>query len=156
MKSTTLTNGNGLRTSTSLFKPALVYPVTANMRLWSEEQFGPIVPVAVYNDIAEVIEYFRTTNYGQQAAVFTKDDSKAITPIIDILSTTVGRININTQCSRGPDVLPFTGRRSSSLGALSIQEGLTMFSIATVIAGKDNQSNRAIMNQLNTQSNFMK
>ena len=27
--------------------PAVVYPVTPAMRLWHEEQFGPLVPVAV-------------------------------------------------------------------------------------------------------------
>lgn len=142
-------------TSASLFKPAVVYPVTSDMRLWQEEQFGPIVPVAVYSDVSQVIEYFRTSHYGQQAAIFTKDADSAA-PLVDILSTTVGRININTQCSRGPDVLPFSGRRSSSLGTLSINEGLTMFSIATVIAGKDNEANRSVLDKLKNNSKFLK
>ena len=31
--------------------PAIVAPVTKDMRLWHEEQFGPVVPVAVFDDI---------------------------------------------------------------------------------------------------------
>ena len=34
--------------------PAVVYPVDESMLLWTEEQFGPVIPVAVYDDIEEV------------------------------------------------------------------------------------------------------
>lgn len=30
----------------SLFAPAVLYPVTAEMQLWTAEQFGPVVPIA--------------------------------------------------------------------------------------------------------------
>ena len=35
-------------------------------------------------------------------------------PLVDSLSSIVGRININVQCGRSPDVVPFSGRRSSA------------------------------------------
>lgn len=38
-----------------LMRPAIVYPVTKDMRLWHEEQFGPVIPVAIYSDEAEVV-----------------------------------------------------------------------------------------------------
>ena len=138
----------------SLMVPALIYPVTTDMRLWSEEQFGPIVPVAIYSDLNKIIDYLRQTSYGQQIAIFTKN-TKALTPLIDILSTTVGRININTQCSRGPDSLPFSGRRSSALGTLSVTKSLELFSIETVIASKENQDNYEILKQLSSESKFL-
>ena len=40
--------------------------------------------------------------------------------LIDSLVNQVSRININTQCRRGPDAFPFTGRRDSAEGTLSI------------------------------------
>jgi len=44
-------NPGGGESLESFFRPAVVAPVTAGMRLWSEEQFGPVVPVAVFDDI---------------------------------------------------------------------------------------------------------
>lgn len=146
--------GGGDVVSGSLMVPAIVYPVSSNMRLWNEEQFGPVVLIAIYSDINKVIDYFKTTSYGQQTAIFTKN-VKAAAPLIDVLSTTVGRINLNTQCGRGPDTLPFTGRRSSALGTLSITGGLNTFSVETVVAGKDNEVNRKILDQLNVETKFL-
>jgi glyceraldehyde-3-phosphate dehydrogenase (NADP+) len=99
----------------SLMRPAIVYPVTSNMRLWKEEQFGPIIPVAIYEEDKDLYEYYKETSFGQQAAIFTSNASKCA-PILDVLALAVGRININSQCSRSPDTLPFSGRRSSALG----------------------------------------
>ena len=83
----------------ALIRPAIIYPVNEQMRVWQEEQFGPVIPVAVYDDIEEVYAYLATSPYGQQAAVFS-GSSAASAPVLDVLSTVVGRININTQCSR--------------------------------------------------------
>jgi len=49
-------NANGGEIHGSLFRPAVVYPVTSSMRLWHEEQFGPVVPVAVYQHVDEIKE----------------------------------------------------------------------------------------------------
>jgi len=55
-KGATVTNANGGEIHGSLFRPAVVYPVTSSMRLWHEEQFGPVVPVAVYEHVDEIKE----------------------------------------------------------------------------------------------------
>ena len=68
-----------------------------------------------------------------QAAIFT-NSSEAAAPLIDVLSTIVGRININVQCGRSPDVVPFSGRRRSAMGTMSICEALRAFSVETVVA----------------------
>ena len=86
----------------SLMTPAVLYPVTADMRVYTEEQFGPVVPITVYDKESELTEYFRSTSYGQQAAVFTSS-SQTVATLVDLLSTSVGRVNINTQCGRSPD-----------------------------------------------------
>jgi len=124
--------GGGLLVN-SLMKPAILYPVTEEMRAWHEEQFGPVIPVGVFSDVSEIHDYLYKMPYGQQAAVFTKSPSEA-GKLLDILSATVGRINFNTQCSRSPDVFPFSARRSSGMGTLSITDALETFSTKTVIA----------------------
>ena len=122
----------------SLMRPAIVYPVTRNMRLWREEQFGPVIPVAIFNNINEIYDYYKETTFGQQAAIFTTNAEKA-SPLLDILSTAVGRININTQCGRSPDSLPFSGRRSSALGTMSVTEAYFAFSVEVVVAAKSDR-----------------
>jgi glyceraldehyde-3-phosphate dehydrogenase (NADP+) len=138
-----------------LMRPAIVYPVTSSMRLWTEEQFGPVIPVAVYENISEILQYLHDTHYGQQAAVFTSDSSEESAHLIDVLSTAVGRININTQCGRSPDSLPFSGRRSSAMGTMSVTESLKVFSTEVVVAGKQSKKNEEILKGYEATSKFL-
>lgn len=138
----------------ALMRPAIVYPVTSEMRLWHEEQFGPVIPVAVYENIEEVYDYLAKMPYGQQAAVFTSD-AKTSAPLIDVLSTVVGRININTQCGRSPDSFPFSARRSSALGTMSVTEALRVFSTETVVAAKSDAINDHILHAYEQESKFL-
>jgi glyceraldehyde-3-phosphate dehydrogenase (NADP+) len=125
----------------TLLTPPVVFPVTKDMRLFQEEQFGPVVPVATYSDISEVYDAIRDSWNGQQASVFTKDGESAA-PLVDLLATTVCRININCQCGRSPDVFPFAGRRSSAMGTMSITGAIREFSVETalVYAAKSDES----------------
>ena len=145
----------GGQTSGNLMKPAIVFPVTEDMRLWHEEQFGPVIPIATYKSVDEIIRYLHKMPYGQQASIFTKDGSD-VAGLVDILSTTVGRININTQCGRSPDTLPFSGRRSSALGTMSVSEALNQFSIETVVAAKTSEVNQKVLSDLAQESVFLK
>ncbi len=140
--------------SGSLMTPAVVYPVTKEMRLWDEEQFGPVIPIAVYSDIREVYDYIANTRYGQQASIFTSN-SEASAELVDVLSTVVGRININTQCARSPDVFPFSGRRSSALGTMSLTEAIRTFSVETMVAAKKTNLNSDIMLGYERTSKFL-
>jgi glyceraldehyde-3-phosphate dehydrogenase (NADP+) len=110
--------------------------------------------VAVYKAIEEVKQYIHDMPFGQQAAIFSSS-TDTTAPLIDVLSTAVGRININTQCSRSPDVLPFSGRRSSANGTLSITEALKSFSIETVVAAKSNEVNEALIRNSEATSKFL-
>ena len=138
----------------NLMVPAVLYPVTSDMKVWHEEQFGPVVPVAEYADIEEVYDYIAKMPYGQQAAIFTTSPDDAA-PIVDVLSTVVGRVNINTQCGRSPDSLPFSGRRSSAMGTMSITEALNVFSVETVVAAKKSDINENILLGVEKTSRFL-
>jgi glyceraldehyde-3-phosphate dehydrogenase (NADP+) len=139
----------------NLMIPAVIFPVNRDMRLWDEEQFGPIIPVATYKELSEIYEYYRTTSYGQQASIFT-NNLNSVAGLLDFLSTAVGRININTQCGRSPDSIPFSGRRSSALGTMSIINALMEFSIEVVVATKANDNNILLFNNIDIESNFLK
>ena len=105
------------------------------MRLWTEEQFGPVVPVVAFDHIDEVLAYIRESNYGQQASIFSSNPGR-IGQLVDDLSTQVCRININSQCQRGPDSFPFTGRKDSAEGTVSNSDTFKAFSIRTTSENK--------------------
>ncbi len=128
----------------TLYKPAVVYPVKPGMRLYTEEQFGPVVPIAVYRDDAEIDAFMRDSAYGQQVALFGRDP-KRMAGLIDALVNQVSRINLNTQCRRGPDTFPFTGRKDSAEGTLSVFDALRAFSIRTVVATSSTEPNKELV-----------
>lgn len=140
-------NEGGGETVASLFRPAVVYPVKEGMMLYRDEQFGPVIPVVPFDDVAEFIDYLITDNHGMQASVFGTDTDR-IAELIDPLVNLVCRVNINAQCQRGPDTFPFTGRKDSAEGTLSVDDALRAFSIRTVVATKDTEVNKAILNDI--------
>ncbi|HRW12104.1 MAG TPA: aldehyde dehydrogenase family protein [Syntrophomonas sp.] len=134
-----IVNPGGGEHAGNLFYPAVLYPVTSNMDLFHVEQFGPIIPVSCFAALDEIAAYMAQCPYGQQASIFTRSPALAA-PLIDILVTQVSRINLNAQCRRGPDDLPFTGRKDSAEGTLSVEDALRSFSIrALVVANQSGQ-----------------
>jgi len=127
--------------------PAVLYPVTKDMRVYQEEQFGPIIPIVPFSDIEEPLDDMAESNYGQQVSLFGKD-VYALSPLIDTLVNLVCRVNLNSSCQRGPDVYPFTGRKDSAQATLSVHDALRSFSIRTFVAFKDNELNTDIIQHL--------
>ena len=140
-------NEGGGGRSGSFFYPALLYPVTPAMRLYHEEQFGPVVPVVVYDDIRETIEYVVNSNYGQQASIFGRNDDH-LAQLVDALVNQVCRININSKCQRSPDSFPFNGRKNSAEGTQSVADALRIFSIRIVVAARETDANREIITSI--------
>lgn len=151
-----IVNVGGGRIEHTFFSPAILYPVTNTMRVYSEEQFGPVIPVVPYEEIDEAIQYLINSNYGQQVSIFGTD-SKRIANLIDVFFNQVGRININAQCQRGPDTFPFNGRKDSAEGTLSVADALRVFSIRTVVATRADEVNKKIVTNIikNRESTFL-
>lgn len=140
----------GGRVHHTFMRPAVVYPVGPGMRLYSEEQFGPVVPIVPFSDIEEPMNYITQSNYGQQVSLFGSDP-QVIAKLIDPLVNQVCRVNINSQCQRGPDTFPFTGRKDSAEGTLSVSDALRVFSIRSLVAAKNTDENRRIIKSITTE-----
>lgn len=130
-------NPHGGEFDLTYFKPALLYPVNEKMRIFKEEQFGPVVPVIPFEDIEYVVRYIVESDFGQQASIFSTNEER-IAAICEQIENQVARININTQCQRGPDTMPFTGRKDSAEGVLSVSEAIKEFTVPLVLARKEN------------------
>jgi glyceraldehyde-3-phosphate dehydrogenase (NADP+) len=132
--------------------PAVLYPVTEQMRVYEEEQFGPVIPVVPFTEIEQPLNDMAKSNYGQQVSLFGKD-IRTLAPLIDTLANLVCRVNLNSSCQRGPDVYPFTGRKDSAQSTLSVYDALRSFSIRTFVAFKDNPLNTEIVEKLLQEKN---
>jgi aldehyde dehydrogenase (NAD+) len=142
-------NPGGGETDGTLFRPAVVYPVADGMKLYREEQFGPIVAVASFDDINTALDYVVTSEHGQQVSIFSSNPV-IVGKLVDPLVNQVCRVNINSQCQRGPDVFPFTGRKDSAEGTLSVGDALRSFSIRSMIAAKQTEPNKKLLNDIVT------
>jgi glyceraldehyde-3-phosphate dehydrogenase (NADP+) len=140
-------NPGGGAAAGTLFYPAVVYPVTPAMRLYREEQFGPLVPIMSFEDLDVALDYVATSEHGQQVSLFAQDPN-LIGRMADSLVNQVCRVNINCQCQRGPDVFPFTGRKDSAEGTLSVTDALRSFSIRSMVAARYTQPAREILNAI--------
>ena len=139
-----IVNAGGGQVEATYFAPALLYPLSPEMRIFHEEQFGPVVPVVPFDDVEEPLAHIIGSNYGLQASVFGRDP-EVIGSLLDVLANQIGRININAQCQRGPDTFPYTGRKDSAEGTLSVTDALRVFSIRTLAATKDEGANRDLL-----------
>jgi glyceraldehyde-3-phosphate dehydrogenase (NADP+) len=149
-------NEKGGETLHSFFYPALLFPVNDKMKVYAEEQFGPVVPIVPFHQDDEAIQYVVNSNFGQQVSIFGSD-SKRVARFMDAFVNQVGRINLNTQSQRGPDSFPFNGRKDSAEGTLSIADALRVFSIRTIVATKSTEDNIQIMGNIirNRESAFL-
>jgi glyceraldehyde-3-phosphate dehydrogenase (NADP+) len=156
LKGAKIINKKGGQTTENYIYPAVLYPVTKDMRVYQEEQFGPVIPIISFSDIAEPLDDMADSNYGQQVSLFG-NNAKTLAPLIDALVNLVCRVNLNSSCQRGPDVYPFTGRKDSAVATLSVHDALRSFSIRTFLASKDNADNNAILKALlnEKKSNFV-
>ena len=146
-KGAKIMNAKGGKHSDNYIWPAVLYPVTKDMKVYEEEQFGPVIPILSFEDIQEPLDDMAESNYGQQVSLFGSD-VYTLAPLIDNLANLVCRVNLNSSCQRGPDVYPFTGRKDSAVATLSVHDALRSFSIRTFVASKDTELNNEILEKL--------
>ena len=93
-------------------KPTIFADVKDDMKIASEEIFGPVMQVIKFKDVDEVIERANTTDYGLAAAVWTRDIKKA--------HAIAERVRAGTVWINCYDVFdaaaPFGGFKSSGIG----------------------------------------
>lgn len=58
------------------FEPTLITSISFDMRVWKEEVFGPVLPVATFKTEDEAVRLANSTIYGLGAFVFTTDKDR--------------------------------------------------------------------------------
>ena len=107
-----------------LMPAQVVDRVTPEMRIATEESFGPVVAIFRAADEDDMIRIANDTEYGLSAAVFSRDVARAL--------TVVGRIKSGICHINGPTVhdeaqMPFGGTKASGYGRFGGKAGIAEF-----------------------------
>lgn len=96
----------------AFYEPTLITGVKRDMKVWTEETFGPVLPIISFETEAEAIELANDTTYGLGAYIFTQDKSLMERVAAKIQSGMVGQNNLSyiKPCD------PFGGYKQSGMG----------------------------------------
>jgi acyl-CoA reductase-like NAD-dependent aldehyde dehydrogenase len=125
-----LVGGETIDSPGYFMRPTLVRDIADGSALVDEEQFAPILPVIVYDDVDEVIAKANASEYGLGGSIWSKDEKAAFALASRIDS---GTIWINHHTHFGPTI-PFGGAKQSGLGTEFGREGLLEFAQKSVVS----------------------
>jgi succinate-semialdehyde dehydrogenase/glutarate-semialdehyde dehydrogenase len=110
-----ITEGNGY-----FYPPTVMVDVSPKARMLTEEIFGPVAPISVFETEDEAVAMANNTEYGLAAYVYTKDLNRGLR-IGEMLET--GMLGLNTGVISNP-AAPFGGVKQSGLGREGGLEGI--------------------------------
>jgi len=94
----------------SVLEPTVLTDVTADMKVSSQEVFGPVVSVQRYADLDDAFRQANDTRYGLQAAIYTADISVALRAARTL---DFGGVLVNEVPTYRTDQMPYGGIRDS-------------------------------------------
>src|SRR5205823_4506318 len=112
------------------YEPTVVADVDPSMPVYEEEIFGPVLPVASFEDVDEAIAVANGTRYGLAAYVWTNDVRTAIRASERL---EFGMIGVNEWSPQAVEA-PFVGWKESGLGREAGAEGLDEYMETKLIA----------------------
>ena len=97
----------------TFYAPTVLDRVPEDARVVREEPFGPVAPVVRFSEPEEAVRLANATDYGLQAAVYTRDLARGFSLAKRIRA---GGVHLNDPTTLRWDALPFGGVRASGLG----------------------------------------
>lgn len=101
----------------NFIEPTVLVNVPTTSKIFCEETFGPVVPVAAFDTIDEAVSMANDSPYGLQAAIFTRDINLALDTAHRL---EVGGVIINWGSAVRMETLPFGGLKLSGHGRESL------------------------------------
>jgi acyl-CoA reductase-like NAD-dependent aldehyde dehydrogenase len=118
-----LTGGKRLERKGYFYKPTVLSDIKSNMKVLTEEVFGPVAPIIVVNNEEEAIRVANNSEYGLGASVWTSNEEKGLEMAKKIEA---GDVFINSVVKSDPR-MPFGGIKKSGIGRELSKYGLREF-----------------------------
>ncbi|MEJ2483251.1 MAG: succinic semialdehyde dehydrogenase [Gemmatimonadota bacterium] len=115
------------------FEPTVLTGVTPEMRLHSEETFGPVATVRPFETDDEAVELVNDSRYGLNASIWSRDRQAALALARRIETGTVN-INEAYAAAWGSVDAPMGGMKDSGVGRRHGRDGLLRYTQAQTIA----------------------
>ncbi len=115
-----ITGGESHQQGTNYFHPTILKHVTAEMKIATEETFGPLAPLFKFKDEADVIKQANNTIFGLASYFYAKDLSRVFR-VAESLE--YGMVGVNTGII-STEVAPFGGVKQSGLGREGSRHGI--------------------------------
>lgn len=115
-----LTGGRIPQRAGYFYEPTVIADVPHNARVFREEIFGPVAPIATFESIEEAVRLANSTEFGLVSFVHTRDLSKALAVAEQIES---GMVGLNRGMVSDP-AAPFGGWKQSGIGREGAHDGL--------------------------------
>ena len=140
-KGATLRTGG--RRNGPYYLPTVLTGVTHQMRLMTEETFGPVLPIATFRTEDEAIALANDNRYGLSASVWSKNGDRALALAKRLQA---GSVTINeTALTYGALELPFGGVKESGVGRVNGADGLLNYSqLLPIIADRFGRAEEAV------------
>ncbi len=108
----------------ALLPAQVVDKVTSDMRLYSEESFGPVVAILRAKDEDDAVRLANDSEYGLSAAVFSRDTARGLSVARRMRS---GICHVNGPTVHDEAQMPFGGTKSSGYGRFGGKAGIAEF-----------------------------
>jgi succinate-semialdehyde dehydrogenase/glutarate-semialdehyde dehydrogenase len=115
--------GSGDKADGNFINPTILTGVTKNMRVATEETFGPLAPLFEFSTVEEVIELANDTIFGLASYFYAKDLSR-VYKVAEALE--YGIVGVNTGII-STELAPFGGVKQSGLGREGSHFGIDDF-----------------------------
>jgi len=109
--------------------PTIVRDIADGTRLVDEEQFGPVLPVIKYKDVADAVARANASPYGLGGSIWSTNIERAHKLALQM---DAGSVWVNKHAELAPNI-PFGGSKHSGIGTELGEESLSEFTQLQII-----------------------
>ena len=107
-----------------VYHPTIVTDVKYDMRLFTDQTFGPVAPIVVVDDAEEALQVANNSKYGLSAGIITDDFNQAL---MMARKLETGMVHIGDQTVNDEPQVPFGGVKGSGYGRMGGKAALDEF-----------------------------
>jgi acyl-CoA reductase-like NAD-dependent aldehyde dehydrogenase len=107
-----------------VYHPTIVTDVKYDMRLFTDQTFGPVAPIVIVDDAEEALQVANNSKYGLSSGIITNDFNQAL---MMARKLETGMVHIGDQTVNDEPQVPFGGVKGSGYGRMGGKAALDEF-----------------------------